>query len=266
MKSPKVIGPTITTGTSNIEVGGSGIRMEAPITGSILGVFIMAERAGVQTAAESNLIQVTLSSDSVPISPCELLAEPINSGVGADIAGYREKAPFYPLNCPVKAGNKIKVEAKELHACTVHVYVAVTFIFTDRPLAPQYKYKVGTLTAAITAGSTGEKKGSQIALQGCRMITGLYGIIVDTTIASGKGQIGKFRLSSSQIKAMGDLEWHAEFVGGILAGAAGEGCARISRLEGLEVPVADPCTLDDYFNQTVAVTTAGEFVIAVQYV
>lgn len=266
MRSPKVIGPTITTGTSNIEVGGSGIRMEAPITGFIKSVFIMAERAGVQTAAESNLVQVTLTGDALPLAPCELLAEPVNSGVGTDVAGYREKAVKYDLNVPVKQGQKIKVEAKELVACTVHVYVAVTFIFADEPSAPLYHYKVGTLTAAITAGSTGEKKGSSISLAEGSQLTGVYGIIVDSTIASAKGQIGKFRLYGSSLKCMGDIEWHAEFVGGILATAAGQGCTRISKLEGLSIPYVSPLTLDDYFNQTVTVTTAGNFVIAVQYV
>jgi hypothetical protein len=270
MKIPKTIGPTITTGTSYIEVGGSGSTLEVPMTGTLEGVFIVASRAGVETAAEADLIQVQLSSSHAPlkeIAPCELLAEPMSGGLGADISNFREKAAYYALNCPVRQGNKLKVEAKELVSCTVHVYVMVTFIFSDQPSKERlYHYRVGTLTAEITAGSTGDKKGSQITLGEGSRLTGVYGIIVDTTLATGKGHIGKFRLSSSNLKGAGDIEWHGEFVGGILGGAAAQGCTRISKLEGLDIPFTVPCTMDDYWNLTVAVTTAGNFVIGVQYI
>lgn len=265
MKHPKVIGPTVLTGTSNIEVGGTGIRMEVPKTGSILGVFVIQERAGVQTAAEANNVQVTLSSDSAKITPCELLCEPQGGGVGTDIASFREKAAYYPINCPVTQGDKIKVEAKELTACTVHAYVAVTFIFADYVQGPQYKYKVGTQTGASAAAAT-ETVGSGISVAGATKITGVYGIITDTTIASGKGYLGKFRISSSQLKGMGDIEWHAEFAGGILATAAGQAATRISKLEGLDIPIDYTATLTDYFTTTVAVTAAGKFVVGVQYI
>lgn len=270
MRIPKVIGPTITTGTSYIEVGGSGKTLEAPISGTLEGVFIVAARAGVETAAEADLIQVDLSSSHAPlknIGPCEILAEPMSGGLGADISNFREKGAYYALNCPVKQGNKLKVQAKELVSCTVHVYVIATFIFTDQPISsPAYHYKVGTLTAEITAGSTGDKKGSQITLGEGNRLTGVYGIIVDTTLATGKGHIGYFHLDSNSLKGAGPVEWHGEFVGGILGGAAGQGCTRISKLEGLDIPFSVPCTMDDYWNLTVAVTTAGNFVIGVQYI
>ena len=64
MEYPRVLGPTIMTGVSEVDIGGSGVRLQAPVSGCILAIKIEMARAGVATTAESDSVTVRLKSNS----------------------------------------------------------------------------------------------------------------------------------------------------------------------------------------------------------
>jgi hypothetical protein len=84
-----------------------------------------------------------------------------------------------------------------------------------------------------------------------------------------KGICGKFRLSSSGFKGMGDVELAIENIGGAIATDATTASlaefAHLTRRKDLDIPVTDPIDIDDYFNLGVALTTAGKFVVGLLY-
>lgn len=265
-KIPKVLGPTITTGTSEIDIGGSGVTVAAPFDGCLLGIQVQAMRAGVATAAESDTVVVRLKSNHTPIVPYEVLTQPINAGVGADIAAYKEKAPMLPVNCKVSKGDLIQATAAELTACTVHVYVAVTFIFADFIATPQYHSMIGTQTACSAAAATESAVNTITIPSGYSAIRRIYALTVDTTLASGKGQVCKYRIDSSQFIKGGQLEFAGEGVPGVLGGAATGSMTRLTELTDIDVPISGQTILNGYEHNVVAVTTAGKWNYQVMFV
>jgi len=263
---PKVLGPTITTGTSEIDVGGTGVTLPAPFDGCIAGVKVQAQRCGVATAAESDTAVIRLKSSMMSqLAPFEILAQPANSGIGADIAPYKEKAPIIPVNCPCQKGDLLQITAAELTACTVHLYVTVTVYYAEVALAPQYHSQIGTQTATTTAA--GESAANSIIIgAGHSWIKRIYALVVDTTQATGKGIAGKLRIQSSQFVKGGDVEIAMEGVLGILAGAAGQGCTRLTEEPEVNIGISGQTYLYGYFNLALAITTAGKWNYQVMYV
>lgn len=258
-KIPKCLGPTITTGTSEIDIGGTGVTIAAPFTGTLIGIQVQAIRAGVATAAESDTIVVRLKSNHAKVVPFEVLAQPINAGVGTDIAAYKEKAPMIPVNCPVGQGDLIQATAAELTACTVHVYVGVTFIFADFSATPQYHSMIGTQTACSAAAATESAVNTITIPSGYSSIKRIYAMTVDTTLASGKGQVCKYRIESTVFLKGGQLEFIGEGVAGVLGGASTGSFTRLTELVDLDVPISGQTILNGYEHNVVAVTTAGKW-------
>ena len=266
MKYPKVLGPTILTGISEIDLGGTGARLKAPCTGSIIGIIVQAARAGIATVAESDTIVVRLkgAASGIPVEPFEVFAQPINAGISTDIMGFKEQAPVIPVNVPCKIGAELQITAAELTVCTVHPYVGVTVIFADFVATPQYHAKVGTLTAGAGAATGETKMTSGMRIVSGKTIQEIYALFADTTIASGKGEIMKYRLSSSGFK-LGDVEFAGEFIPGVLAGATGSSISRLTVLKALDIPISDPIDIDVYHNQIVALGAAGNFDMCLVY-
>lgn len=266
---PKIVGPTITTGTSEIEVGGTAYRWKAPVDGTILGVKVIAQRAGVPTVAESDTVVVRLTSQTgtmKTIGPYEILAEPVNAGISTDIMGYREASPTYPINAPCSQGDELKITAAELTPCTVHPYVVVEIKYAaNQRVFPQYHAQIVTQTATTTAAGDSTKASMSIVQSNGFTIAQLYGEVVDVTIASGKGISGFFHGYSSQNKAYGDIELAAEGVPAVLAGATGSSIARLSITKDLNIPFQSPATIDWYFKLALAITAAGYWNMMVVY-
>lgn len=268
VKIPKTFstGFTIMTGTSEVDIGGSGVTIAAPFDGCLLGIKVYAMRAGVPTAAESDTAVIRLKSNMVRIQPYEVFAQPTNAGIGADIQSFRAESPTYPVNCPVKKGDLIQATGAELTACTVHLYVGVTFIFADFMAAPQYNSQIGTQTATSASAATESAVNTITIGSGHSMIKRIYAMTVDTTTASGKGQICKYRITSDQIQKGGDIQFDGEGVGGVLSGAATGSCTMLTALEDVDIPISGQTILNGYELNVVAVTTAGKWNYCVMYV
>jgi len=269
MKWIKTIGPTVLSGTTSTKIGGANFKLPADAK-SILAIIPYVDAPAGKTAGEAVMASVELKSDSNPIMPFKVLAAPIGSYLGADGMSIRDKAPVYPVNCPVKGGSEIEIYGTGLADHTIEPYVQCDLILADFVATPQFKAKIGTLTA-MGAATAGETKGSGIRLEGGKKIVEVCGYAIGTTVAAAKGITGKFRLSSSGFKGMGDIEFAAEPVGGSKTAldAAGTAAnievAHLTRHGDLDIPITSPIDIDDYFNLGVAVTTAGKFVVGLLY-
>jgi len=274
MEYPKVLGPTIMTGTSEVDLGGSGVRLESPCNGTILAIKIEMARAGVATTKEADLVVVRLKSNTIPVVPYEALSQPINAGTGAEITPYKADGKWYPVNAPVKIGEKLQITGAEQQACTVHPYVAVTVLFADYPATPQYHSVIGTLTAAGAAAQE-YKMTTGIDIVGGKWIKAIYAALFTTTDASGAGCIYKYRISSNMFKnaakaGMGDIEFAGTFIPGFLsAGTTADAIAdRLTAIEMYDkegIPLGTPAHIDCYCNAAVAFTAAGYFQVQIVY-
>jgi hypothetical protein len=266
---PKIVAPTITTGITEIDVGGSGYRWNAPCNGTILGVKVMAQRAGVPTTGESDTVVVRLKSNTgsmKTIAPYEILAQPVEQGLSTTISPVRFASPMYPVNCPCAQGDQLQITAAELTACTVHIYVGVTIIFAaNQVTVPQYHSQISSITASSTAAGDSTKSSVTIVQSNGFTIKEIYGLIVDGTLASGKGISGYFHGYSSQNKAYGDIQFVTEGVPAILTGGVGEGATQLTILKDLNIPFQSPANIDWYFNLAVTITTAANWSVMTVY-
>lgn len=275
MEYPKVLGPTIMTGTSEVDIGGSGVRLESPCNGCILAIKIEMARAGVATTKEADLIVVRLKSNTIPVVPYEALTQPINAGTGAEITPYKDDGKWFPVNAPVKIGEKLQITGAEQQACTVHPYVCVTVLFADYVATPPYHSVIGTLTAA-GAAATEYKMTTGIDIVGGKWIKAIYAALFTVTDASGAGCIYKYRLSSTMFKnvakaGMGDVEFAGSFIPGFLsAGTTADAIAdRLAAIELYDkegIPIGTPAHIDCYCSATVAFTAAGYFQVQIVYI
>jgi len=267
MKVTKTVGPTVLSSTTSVKVSGANFKLPAGAKCLLAIIPHISSPAGL-TAGEAVMASVELKSDSNPITPYKVLCAPVGSTLGKAGMSVQDKAPVYPVNCPVKGGSEIEVWATGLIDHTIEPYVTVDLIIADFVASPQFKGKLGTLTT-MGAATAGETKGSGIRLEGAHRIVELLGYAIGTTVATLKGICGKFRLSSSGIKGMGDLEFAVENIGGAISidatTATSIEFAHLTRRSDLDIPVTDPIDIDDYFNLGVALTTAGKFIVGILY-
>lgn len=289
MEYPKVLGPTILTGTSEIDLGGTGVRLTSPCNGSILAVQVQMARAGVPTTVESDTVVCRLKSISgqlAGIVPYEFFAQPVNAGIGAEIKPYQEEALWFPVNAMCRIGDSLQITAAELTVCTVHPYVGATVMFADYIAAPQYHSQIGTSTACGAAAQE-YKMTSGIDIVGAVWIKKIFGLCTEVTPASGKGLIYKYRLTSTLFKhadpkrltqagapipiitGMGDIEFQGNFVPAMLSAGptVNANADRLARIEFPNdgVPVDTPAHIDCYHSAAVAFNAAGSFNIQIVY-
>ena len=263
MKWIKTVGPTTLATTTVTKISGANFKLPQAAK-SILAIIPHCTPPAGLTANEAVMASVTLLSDSNPIVPFTVLCAPIGSSLAKSGVAPQDLAPIYPVNCPVVGGSEISVWGTGLINHTIEPYVTVDLLLADYVAGPQRKAKIGTLTT-MGAATAGETKGSGIRLEGGHKIVEVNGYAVGTTVATLKGICGKFRLSSSGLKGMGDVEFAIENISGSLINDATTPSmletAHLTRRTDLDIPISDPIDIDDYFNLGVGVTTAGRFVV-----
>lgn len=263
MKWIKTVGPTTLDSTTSVKISGANFKLPTDVK-TLLAIIVHCSSPAGFTANEAIMASVELKSDSNPVVPYKVLTAPLGSTLAKAGIAPQDLAPIYPVNCPVKGGSELEIWGTGLINHTIEPYVTVDLILANFSAAPKYKAKIGTLTT-MGAATAGETKGSGIRLEGGSKIVEVVGYAVGTTVATLKGIIGKFRLSSSGFKGMGDVEFAAEAIGGAISTDATTPSsievAHLTRRKDLDIPITDPIDIDDYFNLGVAVTTAGKFVI-----
>ena len=274
----KVLGPTVTTGIAEIDLGGAGARLESPVNGSILAIKIEMATNGVVVTTQSATAIIRLKSNTIPVVPFEAFAQPLNAGTGAEITTSKAESKWIPVNAPVVEGDKLQITIAEGVAVTNHVVVSVSVMFADYQTGPQYHSQIGTLTAVGAAAGEARMAGG-IVIDGGAWIKKVIGMMYTVTDASGLGAQAKYRLSSTQFKhlkspglpdlpGMGDIEFNATFLPSFLsAGTTADSVA--NRLAEVDyphgVPINPHCPIDVYCNAFAAFTAAGSYNVQIVY-
>jgi hypothetical protein len=262
----KVMGPTQLSGLTDVLIGGGSLKLPAAAK-SILAIIPYVAAPGGNTAGEPIIAKVSLVSDDFPVAPYTVPCQVIGSSLGKSGIQPLEEAPTYPVNCPVKGGSELKIYGAGLIDHTIEPYVAVTVVIGDFYAAPQFHAKLGTVTSTGTSAT--EVAGSGIRLTGCRAIKKVAGFAVGGTVSEKTGIMGKFRLSSAGFKGMGDVEFAAEPISGVLktdaSTASAQEYAKLTMVD-VDVPVTDPIDINDYFTLAVALSAAGKWAVGLIYV
>jgi len=262
-----VVGPTVLSATSDVQLGGASWKVPAGVK-SILAVIPVVSSPGGPTAAQPIAAKLTVESDDVKVAPFIVPAQIIGSSLGLSGVQPSGKSMQYPMNLSVSGGNEINFYGTGLFDHTIEPYMSVTIIYADYVVTPQYHAKLGTFTNTGTAAA--EASGTAYSISGAKAIKKVIGLVVGTTVATTKGIMGKIRMKSSDFKVPWELKFHVEPCHGVIAtnattASAQEATAGVVLLD-VDIPVASPCNIQDYFTLAVALTTTGNFLTGVMYV
>jgi hypothetical protein len=275
----KVHGATALSSTTDTQLGAglgaaaSDLDLPSDAKFIIAACPILSSPAG-NTANEPIVAKFTLASKStgMALGDCTFLAQPIGSSLlksSAQVQGPM-KDVVYPIFARIPVGAKLKVSGQGLFDHTIEPYAGIILWITDGDLDllfpgrfPQRHYAVGTFTNTGTAAA--EVSGSKVSFTGARRILEVGGFAVGTTVAALKGLFAKFRLTSSDLTVMQDIEGFFNPASGQVDTNIDECIAGITRLP-VSVPVKTPANLIDKATLQVALTTTGNFVIQVCYI
>jgi len=234
---------------------------------------VLTSPAG-NTANEPVTAKFTLQSKStgMGLGDCTFLAQPIGSSLLKAVCAMQGPCEdvIYPIFAPIPTGAKLKIYATGLFDHTIEPFAGIVLWLTDGDLSklfpgrfPQRHYVVGTFTNSGVAAA--EVTGSKLSFAGARRILEVGGFCVGTTVAALKGLMPKFRLTSSDLTVMQDIEGFLNPSSGQVDTNIQEANAGVTRFP-ISVPVKTPANLTDKLALQVAITTTGNFVLQVCYI
>ena len=275
----KVHGATALSSTTNVQLGAglgaaaSDLDLPSDAKFIIAACPILSSPEGY-TANEPIVAKFDLQSKStgMMLGDCTFLAQPIGSSLlksSVQVQGPL-KDVIYPIFARIPVGAKLKIYATGLFNHTIEPYAGIILWITDGDLDllfpgrfPQRHYVVGTFTNTGTAAA--EVSGSKVSFTGARRILEVGGFAVGTTVAALKGLMVKFRLTSSDLTVMQDIEGFFNPASGLVDTNINESIAGVTRLP-VSVPIKTPANLIDKATLQVALTTTGNFVLQVVYI
>lgn len=264
-KAVACIGPTAMSVTGGAETA-IGTSWQVPAgTKAILGVRITTAAGTVHDAVLSVIPALRIYSPDLKIEPCDILAEPqglspVTSGRGNSMRDSR----FYKLNIPCNGGETIYFYGRHMVTVTTASWMGINVTFSDSgPEGEQYHYKISAQVFAttVTAGAK-HTDTNPYRVSGYSKITGVYGVVWQTTSTAAVGCIGKFGLESSDFKVPFALTWANEGGGGILS--VGDLDVHLSAVEDLDVPISEQTTITQTFTNG-PTNIVGAFITGVQF-
>ncbi|MBC8520981.1 MAG: hypothetical protein H8D26_03180 [Methanomicrobia archaeon] len=250
------------TGTTKTLLGGADLVLPAWAR-SILAVrpTLVTE---TPVADEAVMASLTIESDDVPIQPFITLANPI-SGVDAAAGGaFTGEPPWYPVNCPVNGGDRLKIYGTSLNAITTGGFMGCQVVMSDRKVASRKHAKIGAITSTGTTTSVNVNEASY-TLTGGKRITELLGFAAVMTVAATDTLAGRFEFLSNDFKDPTPLKLPVNPIcGGISATIIGTMTPGLSRAK-VDIGILSPCQLTNNINLAIAPAAAGQFITGVIY-
>lgn len=263
-----MIGPTsIGTGTTKTQLGGTALVMPAWAR-AILAVrpTLVTE---TPTVDESVMAYLTLESDDFAVQPYLALCNPIMPVSDVGLNGgcaFVGEAPWYPVNCPINGGDRVKVYGTALQANTGAPLMACEVIVSDKKPGAQLHSKIGTLTGTGVTPSVNVVEASYTLTGGntLKEILGFVGLGVTATVDT---IMGRFEFISNDLQNPTPLKLMANAINaGVLPGTAGgafstPGLARAK----VDVPIRSPCQFTNNLQLANTPGAAGKFITGVLY-
>lgn len=249
-----------TSTTKTILNAGSNITI--PAWAREIVAFVPYAVSVTLTADQKLQPKLTVESDDVALAPFEAMLPPVGGGIGADIGSFAPKLEKFPMHCPVHGGEELTINGTALVANTVAPYMGCSIVVADRRTGRQLFSKCGTLTD--TGTSAGEASGTAYSIHGSERIVEVIGSVGGTKLDDSKPVLGYVRLDSNDFKVAVPLKFavtpQPTVLGALVNGDIG-GLTRFA----VDVPTNTTCTIQDYFNLEVAVTTTGKWLSQVVF-
>jgi len=236
---------------------------------------VVAEKT--PTANQSVLADLIVESNDTFIGDFEVPANPIGSGLGTTETMFADEPHWFPANIPVAGGNKIKFSGQCQVANTVAPYMAVDLILSDKDssvFGPQMHYIANSLnyngTSTTETGPTtaGTSTGAAITISGStpRVLRALYGIVANTTPAASQPINGQFGFASPSLSGPNPIYLSVSATQGFLGTTTAGDLNHMSRVEGLEIPLANmPATFTCTITTIVTLSNACTFLQFIGY-
>lgn len=258
-----LIGPTSlgAGATAKVQLGGADLVLPAWAR-SILAIRPMLQIV-TPTVDEAVMASVTLESDDFSVQPYIMLGAPIQSNDGAAAAPFTPEPPWYPVNCPINGGDRIKIYGTPLTASTVAPYMSCQVIVGDKKPGAQLHAKIGAITATGTAASVNVTEDSY-TLTGGNTLKELVGAVGTMALLAGDVIMGRFDFISNDLKDPTPLKLPTAPMSGILGTADSILSPGLSRAK-VEVPISSPCLFTNSLRMALAPAGAGKFITGVIY-
>ena len=262
MKGSDVVGPTAIASTET-QVGGADLVLPAWAR-SILAIRPMTANA-TPVALEGVVHKLHLESEDFSIQPYEVLCAPtgpaVENAVTATTTGSMQapEAPWYPVNCPVNGGDRLKVFGNELRALTNDAYMMCQIILSDKKPGGQYHARVGG--AWTTTGAAGiYTPGTAYTVTGGHTLEEIYGVYMPDGVLL-EGGMGYFEFRSNDFEDPTPLKLPTNPISPNIdnGGVNTTGLARAK----IEVAMLSPCKITG--SLTLTDVSAGDFITGVLY-
>src|SRR6267143_3059682 len=232
---------------------------------SLLGIRPYAITATPVANVGAN-VTVKLESDDLGLKDFEVFCNPAAAPLSTTSWQWIEPSyeTNYPLALPTFGGERVDFFGIQQEAHSTAFRAGVTVMLSDQS-APSMPYRArvgGTAGAAGSNTSTGTSaasvSGATITISGTmqRTIVAAYGVVVPTTYAITDDTNGRFVLSSPEMAVTIQFGFEPTLAS---LGSVGQGSARLSRIEGIQVGLAPPSTIATSIVLDVAPGTLANF-------
>ena len=256
MKGSDVIGPTAIVDLVETQLGGADLVLPAWAR-SILA--IRPAVAHATPAATKVLVhKLHLDSEDFSVAPYEVLCATTGPFVGTG-AVQAPESPWYPVNCPVDGGSRLKVYGQALVDAGVHANMSCQIIISDKKAGGQYHAKVGGAYTAVGAAGI-YTPGTAYTVTGGHTIEEIYGVLgLDGVTVEGAMGYFEFRSNDFDDPTPLKLPTNPYSACHTDGGANTTGLARAK----VEVGMLSPCKITG--SLTLADVSAGDFITGVLY-
>jgi len=255
MKGSDVIGPTAIAATET-QLGGADLVLPSWAR-SILAIRPAVANA-TPTANEVLAHKIKFESDDFSVAPYEVLCAPTGPVVTAGATQVPE-SPWYPMNCPVNGGDRLKVYGQELEVSSVNALMSCQIILSDKKAGGQYHAKIGQEWTA-TGDSGIYTPGTAYTLTGGHTLEEIYGLLAVDGVTL-EGAMGYFEFRSNDFAEPTPMKLPTNPYAACMTtgGVCTTGLARAK----VELGILSPCQVTG--SLTLMDVSAGDFTTGVLY-
>lgn len=254
-----VVGPTAVDKTAGTETQ-IGIDLVLPAWArAILAIRPMTAHA-TPTDDQPVMHRLSLRSDDFSVQPYEVLCAPTGSIIGTG-SSQAPEAPWYPVNCPVNGGDRLKVYGTGLSTIAADAFMMAQIVVSDKKPGSQLHGRCAdVMTTSLGAGIYAPE--TPYTLTGGNTLKELVGFAGCIAAATVEGMMGFFEWRSNDFGAATPLKIPTNPMAGAITdgGVTTNGVARAK----VDLPIRSPCQITG--SMTLAdIPTAGKFITGVLY-